>query len=116
MSEVPLYRGTSLIRNPCTSKAQMKTPAVVATSDAPMASLQGYLAHKKQSPWPRSRYSRLSTPYTGTFDPPLFLITYPYIAHCMGACSAKGEWSLFSLSLSLSSLSRLSTPFPPGSR
>ena len=30
----------------------------------------------------------------------LFLITYPYIAHCMGACSAKGEWSLFSLSLS----------------
>ena len=29
---------------------------------------------------------------------PLFLITYPDIAHCMGACSAKGEWSLFSLS------------------
>jgi len=34
--------------------------------------------------------------------PPLFLITYPYIAHRMGACSAKGEWSLFSLSLSVS--------------
>ena len=34
------------------------------------------------------------------FDHPLFLITYPYIALCMGACSAKGGWSLFSLSLS----------------
>jgi len=42
--------------------------------------------------------------------------TYPYIAHCMGACSAKGEWSLFSLSLSLSlallSLSPLYTVLP----
>jgi len=35
-----------------------------------------------------------------TFDLPLFLITPPYIAHCMGACSAKGEWSLASLCLS----------------
>ena len=31
-------------------------------------------------------------------DLPLFLITSPYVAHCMGACSAKREWSLFSLS------------------
>jgi len=35
-----------------------------------------------------------------TFDHPLLLITYPYIAQCMGACSAKGGWSLLSLSLS----------------
>ena len=48
-----------------------------------------------------------------TFDHPLFLITPPYIAHFMGACSAKGEWSLFSLSLSRSSLSRLSTQCSP---
>ena len=46
--------------------------------------------------------------------PPLFLTTSPYIAHCMGACSAKGEWGLFSPSLSLyllylSSLSSLYT-------
>jgi len=34
---------------------------------------------------------------TRRFDPPLLLITPPYIAHCMGACRAKGEWSLFSL-------------------
>ena len=26
-----------------------------------------------------------------TFDLPLFWITSPYIAHCMGACSAKGS-------------------------
>jgi len=37
-----------------------------------------------------------------TFDHSLSLITYLYIAHCMGACSSKGEWSLFYLSLSLS--------------
>jgi len=35
-------------------------------------------------------------------DHPLFMIKSSYIAHCMGACSANGEWSLFSLSLSLS--------------
>ena len=51
---------------------------------------------------------------TRTFSQPLFLITYPYIAHCMGSCRAKGEWSLFSisLSLSLSSLSPLYTVLP----
>ena len=32
-------------------------------------------------------------------DLPL-LITSPYVAHCMEACSAKCEWSLLSLSLS----------------
>ena len=31
---------------------------------------------------------------------PLFLIAHPYTAHCMEACSAKGECNLFSLSLS----------------
>jgi len=46
------------------------------------------------------------------FDHPLFLITYPYITHCMGACSAKGEWSLFSLYLSLIFLSPLYTVLP----
>ena len=40
-----------------------------------------------------------------TFDHPLFLITYPYKAHCMGACGAKGAQTLFSLTLSLLSLS-----------
>ena len=51
--------------------------------------VQGYLAHKK------------------TFDHPLFLITPPYIAHCMGTCTAKGGWSLFSLFLSPRSLASL---------
>ena len=49
-----------------------------------------------------------------TFDHPLCLLTHPYIAHSMGACSAEREWSLFSVSLSLplslSSLFRPSTP------
>ena len=31
---------------------------------------------------------------TRGFDPPLLLITPPYIAHCMGACTAKGSWDL----------------------
>ena len=31
---------------------------------------------------------------------PRSLITPPCIAHCMRACSAKGGWSLFSLTLS----------------
>ena len=47
-------------------------------------------------------------PWGNQPDHPLFLITYSYIAHCMEACGAKGEWSLFSLlslSLSLSLLS-----------
>ena len=44
------------------------------------------------------------------FDHPLFLITHPYIAHCIRACSAKGAWSLFSLSLF--SLSPLYTVLP----
>jgi hypothetical protein len=35
-----------------------------------------------------------------TFDYPLFLVTHSYIAHCMGACRVKGEWSLLFLSLS----------------
>jgi len=35
-----------------------------------------------------------------TSDHPLFLITSPYKAHCVGAYSAKREWSLFYLSLS----------------
>ena len=51
----------------------------------------------------------MSAPETGYA---LFLITYPYIAHCMGACSARGEWSLFSLLNSLSSLSPLYTVLP----
>jgi hypothetical protein len=33
---------------------------------------------------------------------PEFRITYPYTAHCMRVCSAKGEWGLFSLPRSLS--------------
>ena len=32
---------------------------------------------------------------------PSYAATSPYITHCMGACSAKGEWSIFSLSLPL---------------
>ena len=47
-----------------------------------------------------------------TFDAPLFLTTYPYTADWMGACSAKGEWSLSSLPLSLLSLSPLYTVLP----
>ena len=39
---------------------------------------------------------------TRTFDLPLFLITYTFVAHCVGAYSAKRERSLYSLSLSLS--------------
>jgi len=47
------------------------------------------------------REPRRSAPEpTRALDHPLFLTTHPYIAHCMGACSAKGEWSLFSLALS----------------
>jgi len=34
---------------------------------------------------------------SATFHLPLLFITHPYIAHCLGACSAKREWSLFSL-------------------
>ena len=30
-------------------------------------------------------------PGVGTLDHPLFLITYPYIAYCMGACIKKGS-------------------------
>jgi len=60
-------------------------------------------------PPPRRPLSPTPLSFNPTFDHPLFLITSPYIAHCMGACGAKGEWSLFSLS----SLSRLSTPCPP---
>ena len=44
---------------------------------------------------------------TGTLDLPLFLITSPYIAHCLRACGAKGERNLFSLSLSPLSLASL---------
>ena len=40
---------------------------------------------------------------------PLLMITSPYTANYMGACSAKGEWSLLSLSPSLPP-SRLSAP------
>ena len=47
---------------------------------------------------------------------PLFFITYPYIAHCMGACSAKGDWSLFSLSLSLARSLRAHCAQPPSVR
>ena len=59
--------------------------------------------------------ARFESLTTRTFDHPLFSIAYPYIAHCMRACRAKGEWSLFSLSLSPPplSLSRLSTPCSP---
>ena len=39
-------------------------------------------------------------PVSRTFDHPFISITYPYVAHCMGACSLKGERSLFSLSVS----------------
>jgi len=47
-------------------------------------------------------------------DLPLFLINPPCIAHCMGACSVKREWSLFSLSLSLYIyISPLSPPLHP---
>ena len=35
-----------------------------------------------------------ASPPTSARCNPLFLSTYPYIAHCTGACSAKGEWSL----------------------
>ena len=42
-----------------------------------------------------------------TFDHPLFSVTPPYIAHCMWACGAKSEWSLFFLSLSPLSLASL---------
>ena len=41
---------------------------------------------------------------------PFSAVTYPYIAHCVGACSAKGDWSLF---VSFSSSSRLSSPCSP---
>ena len=47
---------------------------------------------------------------TRTSNAPLFLITHPSISHCIWACSAKGGWSLFSLSsLSLLPLSPLYT-------
>ena len=51
-------------------------------------------------------YTLHPPPYR-TSDHPLVLITYPYTAHCMRVRSAKGEWSLFSVSLS--SLSPLYT-------
>ena len=60
----------------------------------------------------KSSRTRISPTWEGHLITPSSAVTYPYIAHCMGACSAKGEWSLFSLSLSLSSLSPLYTVLP----
>ena len=60
--------------------------------------------------WCEARRDR-HDPVDPAFEHQLFLITPSYIAHCMGACIAKGEWSLSFLSLS--SLSRLSTPCSP---
>ena len=66
----------------------MQIPCVQA---APVSHCKGDCVTEGQRKSEKDREREPPFSWDTRFDLPLLFITSPYIAHCLGACSAKGE-------------------------